>query len=537
MTAAHESAEVPYPISILPHDVLHQIFLMVLDEYTKHDIWPQYTGMVIGQVCRSWRYVAIDVPNMWTTIQVYGTSPEEMTHTFLERSQTMPLRVKLTGTPYEPEMDSNLVSHARLLSRHIGRFFRLELCAIDLEILQAILPHFGHPAPILRHLSLEANMLYDVDADKLFDPATYQLASELAIETPVLNELSVTTATVPLDCYINLSTLILMDQATLLPEDLFNVLRQSPQLQFLVVGVVGPMFPTDTIVADDAELSVISLPCLTDIHLAGLQDDVYLTLAHLDFPTTATVNVRFLAHERYNIDGALLRCHALHALTGSVAHVRLRTLQHDDVLALALDDADGALALAWEWYTMEADAEFAQQDWMRLDALRFPAAARLTLADTECNVLLDAAGWMRVLDTLPNLADLHVAGALPQDPATLLGALGDALANPAPVPPAAKGKARAAPRYPRLASCRFWVPAVHDEETVETFVAWCEARADMGAPMDRFEILLNEHKQYSDALMSRLRACAGDVVVQRAAWGPPRAAWLDEDPPLSDDDF
>lgn len=93
------------PIQKLPVEILSEIFLCVHDPFSWHihdDLSLLKTAMLPGQVCHSWRTVALTTPELWSSIILpitrrMPTSIFKLTSTRLERSGGSPLSLAING--------------------------------------------------------------------------------------------------------------------------------------------------------------------------------------------------------------------------------------------------------------------------------------------------------------------------------------------------------------------------------------------------------------------------------------------------------
>ncbi|TEB20749.1 hypothetical protein FA13DRAFT_1644246, partial [Coprinellus micaceus] len=104
--AIHAHEALAHPIRRLPHEVLQLIFLACLP--TKHypTMGRTEAPLVLIQVCRSWRALAIDTPQLWASVHIVATPAEKFgvhearsrldsIKQWLERSKTLPLTLSI----------------------------------------------------------------------------------------------------------------------------------------------------------------------------------------------------------------------------------------------------------------------------------------------------------------------------------------------------------------------------------------------------------------------------------------------------------
>ncbi|KAJ6599991.1 hypothetical protein DFH09DRAFT_627888 [Mycena vulgaris] len=168
-----------YPVLTLPPEITSDIFMWcsALDLVSPH---PSRAPLILLQVCRAWRAIALSVPALWDTLHdLECRVPEIMENlvvTWFSRAGARPLSLNLT---YVGESES-FHMHS-LIRQHASRLQFLDLytdgnCFFDLADIRpfpllrtltlgsfnGMLKDTGTPiavfsdAPLLRHLSLEA---------------------------------------------------------------------------------------------------------------------------------------------------------------------------------------------------------------------------------------------------------------------------------------------------------------------------------------------------------------------------------------------
>jgi hypothetical protein len=95
-----------YPILSLPPEILTEVFINFLPSYPDYPpLHGIFSPLLLCQICRQWRAVALSTPLLWRAIQVEltrGTSDKqlaaqlELLKTWLQRSGNCPLSLSLT---------------------------------------------------------------------------------------------------------------------------------------------------------------------------------------------------------------------------------------------------------------------------------------------------------------------------------------------------------------------------------------------------------------------------------------------------------
>ncbi|KAI6040833.1 hypothetical protein EDC04DRAFT_3089376, partial [Pisolithus marmoratus] len=146
------------PISRLPNELLAQIFLVLRDKQKN-----------LAGVSRRWRAVIMDIPSIWSNINLDLCKNSVLLKLHLERSHQAPLTVSLSN--YEPELMDIVMPHANrwralrilghamiILNRIFDlKFSSLEFLLVDLERHSTDLLRTIHlRVPALKCLQLQA---------------------------------------------------------------------------------------------------------------------------------------------------------------------------------------------------------------------------------------------------------------------------------------------------------------------------------------------------------------------------------------------
>ncbi|TCD67466.1 hypothetical protein EIP91_012327 [Steccherinum ochraceum] len=170
------------PIGQLPPEILRDVFVRYVTEETTEDNrgWssPSYAWLKITWVCRFWREVALEVPQIWSTIYVRQRTTVEMVRAYLERARNVPLQVTIT------RRGSASADLLEALLPDIGRSRSLSL-DMPFEKLELLGGSFPSRAPALQLLRLQAPHAYRSSNSRLLPSSFFKCA------TPVLEELVV----------------------------------------------------------------------------------------------------------------------------------------------------------------------------------------------------------------------------------------------------------------------------------------------------------------------------------------------------------
>ncbi|KAJ7264924.1 hypothetical protein B0H12DRAFT_215252 [Mycena haematopus] len=145
--------------SLLPSEVLGEIFLACIPTIDNSDNLPAYFPYTIGHVCRHWRTSALAFPKLWSFLDVEQTQENEggdcaelsLMKAYLERSGNHPLTFRL-AYENEPMHYQPLLECLKCLEEHTARWQNVLLESPNHHALE----HFaqGEPSdyPLLRSL-------------------------------------------------------------------------------------------------------------------------------------------------------------------------------------------------------------------------------------------------------------------------------------------------------------------------------------------------------------------------------------------------
>ncbi|KAJ7320705.1 hypothetical protein DFH08DRAFT_818965 [Mycena albidolilacea] len=143
-----------YPVLTLPPEIVSEIFVAFLPTYP--DCPPTFglhSPLLLCQICRHWRAIAIATPELWRAIQISvsresgkAVAQLELLKTWLSRSGSCPLSINFSFQTYDEEILRTAVLHSE----------RWE-CA-DLLVFSRHLSLIQVAMPLLRHLTLGLNL-------------------------------------------------------------------------------------------------------------------------------------------------------------------------------------------------------------------------------------------------------------------------------------------------------------------------------------------------------------------------------------------
>lgn len=332
-------------IAYVPDDVLYKIFRLVqLDhdgrdelDHTNRSGWGSMAIVAISQVCRYWRVLAIDSSYLWTTLSIVPQTRLALLTTFLERSNTAPLKVSFSGGSFLSVKNPKKIPkeypvlHARALSSHLDRFVEFTVMCFEPGTLHVIFSLFTSPATRLQRLDIH-------DAIG---------AHPFASAVPSLRHVTIRGSCAPWLQYSQLTSLILhtpWDESPS-PTELFRALRNSPNLQELSLGSrhgwKSHHFPTP---------SVITLPQLRSLSFSWHHNCHGMPLlSSLSFPRTTAVHISYDGHNE--ILPHLIRDHPFWAAFAARPYDAQLTFSQyaGPYCRFALRSRDGKLRLEWKF--------------------------------------------------------------------------------------------------------------------------------------------------------------------------------------------
>ncbi|KAJ7507100.1 hypothetical protein B0H11DRAFT_190996 [Mycena galericulata] len=183
-----------YPVLTLPNEIISEIFVHFLPLYPKR---PPIIGLrspiLLGQICRKWREIALSTPALWRRVAVSLRSAARLKRrdqklilleTFLTRSGSCPLSVSLkSGISYTHTYTGLLAPFLETIMSHSARWEHVSLPVMPMRSLRS-----GEgPLHLLRSLKTTLPFLLDHPGDSaialafhaapLLDSVTLQIFS------------------------------------------------------------------------------------------------------------------------------------------------------------------------------------------------------------------------------------------------------------------------------------------------------------------------------------------------------------------------
>ncbi|KAJ7207679.1 hypothetical protein C8J57DRAFT_1734148 [Mycena rebaudengoi] len=190
-------ADYAYPVLTLPAEITSKIFTHFLPIYPLCSlITGLLSPMLLGQICRQWRDIALGTPRLWSAIEIeiHSDDPDrfsarvDLLRAWLIRSKTCPLSLSV-------QID-RVPEHRSVSLRHLTDTVLIH--STRLEYMNLLLPfhdlHWGGlqcPFPLLRDLTLGTS------DDVLADDATTPFCDAPALTTVHLVDFSTYPAALP----------------------------------------------------------------------------------------------------------------------------------------------------------------------------------------------------------------------------------------------------------------------------------------------------------------------------------------------------
>ncbi|KAK0488989.1 hypothetical protein IW261DRAFT_1414413 [Armillaria novae-zelandiae] len=264
------------PISQLPPEMLSRIFLFVSYPRELSLSW-----INVSHVSQHWRAVALGFSALWS-------SPPFMTptwaHEMLKRSKMAPLTIVADLTYMTPKMLAVFEDAMRQVDRSA------ELSLTGTKTMERYLTNATKRAPFLNKLCIsQLYTHYDASDERIALPCNF-----FDGQAPRLRHLDLNRCQVQWDTGLmqNLTYLRIVEPGEYRPtiSQLVDLLEQMPYLETLELEHALPIV-SENPKALPSPSHVISLPRLSRIHLFSSVLEATNLLNHIDFPSTATMEL------------------------------------------------------------------------------------------------------------------------------------------------------------------------------------------------------------------------------------------------------
>ncbi|KAJ7626048.1 hypothetical protein FB45DRAFT_922822 [Roridomyces roridus] len=372
-----ESDSIVYPILTLPAEIITEIFRHCISPLPKPS--PSAAPLLLTQVCRLWRQIAVANPWLWRSLSVDARVPREVLQAWLLRGGNMPLELTLHS--------KDALAGNALLETSLPHSYRWQDVSFRLPVRSFLLLHLGDAhMPSLRKISVDTNYVAGSINATISDRLVIRNA-------PLLREVQITTLPrvrwqLP---WRQLTTLTLNDInlaecLTLLEEclelqnfgasttgaaDTDQPLLTLPHLQSLAVNL-----------ADHSLLDYVTLPQLKRLSVRGSivaqHATVLASLFHRSQPPLDTFGMTTVKI------GTETKRLCLLALPDSVSHLKLTELGRKDESSrfASLNDPDVVLSLKHFTWSGNRPTSLEYQDLLRfLNAHKVGLVVTLTIVN------------------------------------------------------------------------------------------------------------------------------------------------------------
>jgi len=271
------------PIRRIPTEMLSEIFNHCLSRDKYLSPRPDKPPLLLAQVSKTWRAVALSTPQLWTSISI-SLSPTSahpdphLIQQWIDRSGSRPLSFHIAESIHQDNMTAEALTSARVLDLFIPYYLRWQNVFLEYQdwrldtglsrVLDKVSP------PLLESLHLARDWWRPIDTEQLL----------LLLSAPRLRKITWTSNTTLMSLVVPFAQLTeLFLERPILMEECLSILRDSPNLvscQFLVLATVGSLTPsTDSPRLTPMVHNLRSLDLTAEMGLGGFLD--LLELPHL----------------------------------------------------------------------------------------------------------------------------------------------------------------------------------------------------------------------------------------------------------------
>ncbi|CCM00592.1 uncharacterized protein FIBRA_02628 [Fibroporia radiculosa] len=466
------------PISLVPDDVLHEIFHQAAA--LSFGRWPMfdYSGcLALSHVCRYWRRLSFASPQLWSFIYVNSRTSLSMLHTYLGRSLDSPLHVKFEGQRSILDSTDDIGCRARVVSSHVDRIVEFHALRLRPTEMSTVLAAFTHPAPVLRSLTLQA------DAQMLS-------RAIFSGRMPLLRRVDIRGISMGWLSCADLTALVLHDQLVPPLHRLLWTLSMCSSLQVLSLRLLGALGEVES--QQTQHDLMVGLPYLTKLSLGlHVRDDVLTVLSHLSFPPSTSVSLHFTGIHQPAVDIT----HCCPSLAAIINNEKDLTVELTGAYMwstyVAIRTPRNRLHLQWEW--VEDGIHNDMIDFVGFSTVTFPALRHLTISANSYRLTEDR--WLQILASVPSVTSLELDF---RDSMVL--AFLDAFTRKHRVSDESSASVLACPNLARVCISR-----IEEQESVlEKMAASLRTRALEGSNLESLEILLRTQKDFPSSAYDSL---------------------------------
>ncbi|TFK67959.1 hypothetical protein BDN72DRAFT_842455 [Pluteus cervinus] len=388
------------PAYSLPPEILTRIFHLAQQDQQDYirSGGPPFKWLVMTQVSKRWRNIALDSPNLWSSISALYS--KRIIKEWLKRSKEAPLDVTVSD---------QLLQSGDSISTSFPRI-RTLLLNVTSQNWNSFWCNLSSPAPLLESLNIYIST-YSQPHPTISD-------STFAGTTPRLQRLKLHGCSIDVDSSIvnDLTSLELhYPSRKITATDLLTVIRKSPRLVLLALSNV---LQSDDAVAS-TDFGVITLPSLKSLSIAGesLTHDLDI-LSHLSFPSNTTLRLNSKTQTEHAIPALsnFLTVHKAARRLGDFSPAAMFSVSLHykwnlfDVSIKHKDPKIGdvklvAFRLIGDW----DDSIDKLTDNARTVAL-FSTLPLSSIVSFKTSIGITASGWINIFGSLPKLKKIFAIG-------------------------------------------------------------------------------------------------------------------------------
>ena len=298
-----------------------------------------------AHVCHQWREIVLNQPRFWSYID-FTALTQAGSNEMLLRSKEAPLHLEADLSCSNVRWNlARLDAFHKQLETHTSHIHSLSITADPLDLLR-IFRRLTLPAPALESLSLSARGKSSTNTatlsripHTLFDRTTPKL---IRLE---LDSCPISWSSTLLKGLRHLQLLCLTEAERPNLQCWLDAMNELSQLESLVVHSATPIAPR--IIATIPEpVQVVTLPCLTQLHLSDSANDCALALSHLVLPALTWLRVEVMSSHRDGDDIRIVIPHFARNAHGPQDTMPLQSMvisgytTHVDILLWTVPDAD-----------------------------------------------------------------------------------------------------------------------------------------------------------------------------------------------------
>lgn len=291
-----------YPVLTLPNEIVSEIFIKALPEEPYRsppdDASPSPSGpscpLLLGQVCRRWRQIALSTPSLWTALDL--SLDDKLTNhknqlcllqTWLERSRACPLTISIYWDGSSPVGTHEFIE---VLVPHSQRWEHMDFIIPFRDLLL-----IKGDMPLLRELAIGF-------PDLGSDPAPSSPPVQAFHSAPKLKTVIIPPTFYPDIVPLPWAQITFLSVGAAFPHQLANIMHSLVNVEQLRVQIVAAS-PEETMA------NIADFPPLAHLHtldLYGSSDPVAITqlLENLNLPALAYLNAM---EECFEIPGPVQR--------------------------------------------------------------------------------------------------------------------------------------------------------------------------------------------------------------------------------------